>query len=163
MLAFRLFPPPHGMPMAGEGVPHTKCGTKRARRAAPETRAERSSLQCPPSAGGLRCGLRCAEVAAQNSPSRESLFCRDMCCGAVGSLSDTYRVTAGCLSKPYRVSIGCLHGICRFPIKYNVAEMIRGFPKWQHGESAQKGQELQHFSYAGPCRPLRDGKIKYAL
>lgn len=129
MLAFRLFPPPHGMPMAGEGVPHTKCGTKRARRAAPETRAERSSLQCPPSAGGLRCGLRCAEVVAQNSPSRESLFCRDMCCGAVGSLSDTYRVTAGCLSKPYRVSIGCLHGICRFPIKYNAAEMIRDFPE----------------------------------
>ena len=106
MLAFHLFPPPHGTPMAGEGVPHTKCGTKRARRAAPETRAERSSLQCPPSAGGLRCGLRCAEVAAQNSPSRESLFCRDLCCGAVGSLSDTYRVSTENLSVACPTSVG---------------------------------------------------------
>ena len=129
MLAFGFCPPPHGTPMAGESVPHTKCGTKRARCAAPETRAERSSFKCPHRRKGLRCGLRRVQGAAQNSPSRESLFCRDMCCGAVGSLSDTYRVTAGCLSKPYRVSIGCLHGICRFPIKYNAAEMIRDFPE----------------------------------
>lgn len=136
MLAFRLFPPPHGMPMAGEGVPHTKCGTKRARRAAPETRAERSSLQCPPSAGGLRCGLRCAEVAAQNSPSRESLFCRDMCCGAVGNLPSTYRVPTEHLSDACRALIGrpsyvyrVTVGACRIPIKYNAAEMIRDFPE----------------------------------
>lgn len=111
MLAFRLFPPPHGMPMAGEGVPHTKCGTKRAWRAAPETRAERSSLQCPPSAerAALRLAVRerrCAKfpVAGEFVLSGYVLRCR--------------RVSFGYLSGDCRMSVETLSGIDRMPARH---------------------------------------------
>ena len=122
MLAFSFCPPPHGTPMAGEGVPHTMCGTKRARCAAPEIRTERSSLQCPPSAerAALRlaaCARRCAKfpVAGEFVLSGYVLRCR--------------RGSFGYLSGVHREPIGRLHGICRIPIKYNAAEMIRNFPE----------------------------------
>ena len=91
MLAFSFCPPPHGTPMAGEGVPHTMCGTKRARCAAPEIRTERSSLQCPPSAErAAACGVR---KALRKIPRRGA-------CAAVPS--DACRIPIGCPPRTYR-------------------------------------------------------------
>lgn len=133
MLAFSFCPPPHGTPMAGESVPHTKCGTKRVRRAAPETRAERSSLQCPPSAerAALRLAVRerrCAKfpVAREFVLSGYVLRC---CRVTVGDLSGACRILIGRPSCDRRIPAGCLSGACRMSIKYNAAEMIRDFPE----------------------------------
>lgn len=127
MLAFSFCPPPHGMPMAGEVVPHTMCGTKRARRAAPETRAERSSFKCPPSTERAAprlaaCARRCARCSVTGRVPR----CRRV---LAKRLSGTYRTPVRCPPRTCRSPAGCLSGACRIPIKYNAAEMIRDFPE----------------------------------
>lgn len=131
MLAFSFCPPPHGTPMAGECVPHTMCGTKRAWRAAPEIRAERSSLQCPPSAE--RAALRLAACARRCARCSVAGMCAAVpsgsCQAPVGHLSGDRRIPTEHLSGDRRLPAWRLSGACQIPIKYNTAEMIRDFPE----------------------------------
>ena len=124
MLAFRLFPPPHGMPMAGAGVPHTKCGTKRAWRA----RNKGGTLVPPMSPIGEKgCAAACGARKSLRKMLRRGRVCLVGICAAVlpgdrrgliERLSGVCPTSVGCLSDICRTSVETLSGIDRMPARH---------------------------------------------